>query len=635
MVRQAGKQSVTGVRVGVSQNGGDLPPVRRPPVRRLPLVSAFLTAAAMLASGLLAAPAAQADPSGRVASGWIPYWMSSPSRPAGVNSAVQNADLFVDVSPFWYSATKSGNGVKVGLNSNFTNGQANVQWAMGQLKGAGLTVLPAIADSSGKGTMARTLADPASRAAHVQDIVNLVVSNGFDGIDLDYETFAFSDGSSSWGKTQSDWTAFVNELSAALHAQGKLLSVTIPPPCGYSGTCGPKYGYWVYNIEGIAPAADRIRIMAYDYHVQGIGPIAPMPWVRSIVQYSSSIMDPQKLQIGVPTYGRAWTRKQGNSLMTEGTCPSPGSAAYTKLTRMSSVTDADIPGVLASVGVTPDQVQWSDKDQENWVYYDKSLDWTDSSGNRQTCIAKRVMWWVGPQAVMARTQLVAEFGINAAAYWTVGGEDPAQWSLIRGVSATLAPAPTDVQIAVPPATVFGQPITVTGSVGSQGAPLAGVTAVLQFRPQGSKAPFTDIASAPVNPDGSVGFQVAAPATGEWVIYVPASDTRTEGVSAPGVIQVQSLVTATPKKTRVSRGSAVTVKGWARPAVAKQRLLLQINSKGDTWKTIDKERVNKRGRATLQANVPKAKGKYTYRVVAVGRNGIVTNVSTDIPIRVTK
>ncbi len=635
MVRQAEGGPVTRGYGGVSHNGPDVPPARRSPVRRFLLVPSLLAAVAALVLGLLTAPAAQADPSGRVASGWIPYWMSSPSRPAGVNSAVQNADLFVDISPFWYSATKSGNGVKIGLNSNFTNGQANVQWAMGQLKGAGLTVLPAIADSSGKGRMASVLADPAKRAAHVQDIVDLVMSNGYDGIDLDYETFAFSDGSSSWGRTQPNWTAFVNELSAALHAQGKLLSVTIPPPCGYSGTCGPKYGYWVYNIEGIAPAADRIRIMAYDYHVQGIGPIAPMPWVRSIVQYSSSIMDPQKLQIGVPTYGRAWTRKKGNSLMTEGRCPSKSSASYKKLTRMASVTDADIPGVLASVGVTPDQVQWSDEDQENWVYYDKTLDWTDSSGNRQTCIAKRVMWWVGPEAVAARTQLVSEFGINAAAYWTVGGEDPAQWPLIRGVSATLAPAETDVQIAVPPATVFGQPITVTGSVGSQGAPLTGVTAVLQFRPQGSKDPFTEIAQAPVNPDGTVGFQVAAPATGEWVIYVPGSDTRTEGVSAPGVVQVQSLVTAKPKKSRVSRGKIVTVKGWARPAVPKQRLLLQLKKKGDRWKTVDREKVNKRGRATLKAAVPKKKGKYTYRVVAVGRNGIVTNVSTDIPIRVTK
>ena len=147
------------------------------------------------------------------------------------------------------------------------------------------------------------------------------MANGYDGIDLDYEVFAFSDGSSSWAATQPNWTAFVTELGAALKAQGKLLAVTIPPPCNTAGACGPQSGYWVYNIAGIAPAVDRIRIMAYDYHVNGIGPIAPMPWVRSIVQYSASVMDPAKLQIGVPTYGRAWTRLDGKQPRLTGTCP--------------------------------------------------------------------------------------------------------------------------------------------------------------------------------------------------------------------------------------------------------------------------------------------------------------------------
>jgi len=636
MVRQAEDRGDAGVGVGVSHNGQAVPPARRSSVRRLLAVPSILVAIVMAATTLVAMPAAQADgPSpAKVASGWLPYWMTSPANPQGVNSAVQNADLLADVSPFWYSATKKGNGVQIVLNPNFSNGASNVAWAMGQLKGAGLTVLPAIADGSGKGQMARTLADPASRAQHVQDIVNLVLTNGFDGIDLDYETFAFSDGSSSWAATQPNWTAFVTELGAALHAQGKLLSVTIPPPCSTSGSCSAKTGYWVYNIQGIAPAADRIRIMAYDYHVQGIGAIAPMPWVRSIVAYSVTIMDPAKLQIGVPTYGRAWTRKQGSRLMVQGKCPGANTSAYKSLTRMSSVTDANIPGVLESVGVTPDQVQWSDSDQENWVNYDKTLVWTDSSGTQQTCTAKRVMWWVGPQAVLVRTQLVGEYGLSAAAYWTIGGEDPAQWPLIRGYAQSLAPASTDVQAVVPPVAVFGAPFQVTATVSSQGAPLAGAAAVLQFRPQGKKTQFTDVQTGTVGPDGTVVFEVAPQTTGDFAVYVPAVDARTEGVSPPATIQVLSLVTATPKASRVSKGRTIVVKAWARPAVKNQRVALQLK-KGARWKTVDNVKVNARGRARLDAKAPAKKGKYTYRVVAIGKGGILANASTDIPIRVTK
>jgi len=639
MVRQAEERPVNGVGGGVSHNGLDLPPARRSLVRRLLPVPSLLAAIALVAStiavGVVATPASADGPAPkRVASGWLPYWMTTQGSPQGITSAVQNADLFTDVSPFWYSAVKSGDGVKIVLNPNFSNGQANVAWAMGQLKGAGLTVLPAIADGSGKGRMARTLADPAKRAAHVQEIVDLVMTGGYDGIDLDYETFAFSDGSSSWAATQPNWTAFVTELGAALHAQGKLLSVTIPPPCSTSGSCSARTGYWVYNMAAIAPAVDRIRIMAYDYHVQGIGAIAPMPWVRSIVAYSASVMDPAKLQIGVPTYGRAWTRKNGNKLMTEGKCPSSGTTAFKRLTNMASVTDANIPGVLADVGVTPDQVQWSDTDQENWVYYDKALNWTDSSGTPQTCIAKRVMWWVGPQAVLARTQLVSEFGLSAAAYWTIGGEDPSQWPMIRGFAQSLAPATTDVSVAAPPAAVFGSPIQVTANVSSQGAPLAGASAVLQFKPAGKKGKYTDVQTVGVGADGVALFEISPPTTGDWKVYVPAVDARTEGVSTPATVQVLSLVTATPKKSRVSRGKPVVVKAWARPYVKNQRVALQLK-KGERWKTVASVKVNGKGKARLTAAVPKKKGKYTYRVVAVGKRGILANASTEIPIRVTK
>jgi spore germination protein YaaH len=634
MVRQAEFGPVPGVGVGVSQNGRNLPegfPVRR--------VFLLVLAAVLLLTGVGPLSAAHADgpQPKRIASGWLPYWMTSPGRPAGVTSAVQNADLFSDVSPFWYSTTaKSGGGVQVRLNPNFTNAASNVAWAMAQLKAAGLVVMPAIADGSGKGRMASTLADPTLRAAHVADIVNVVVSNGFDGIDLDYEGFAFSDGSSSWAATQPNWTAFVTELGAALHAQGKLLSVTIPPPCTTTGVCGAKSGYWVYNIAGIAPAADRVRIMAYDYHVNGIGPIAPMPWVRGIVQYSVTVMDAAKLQIGVPTYGRAWTRKDGNSYKLVGTCPKDtSSAAYRSLTSMASVSDADIPALLTSVGVQPQDVQWSETDQENWVYYDKKVTWTDSGGASQTCTAKRVMWWVGPQAVLARTQLVGEFGLAGAAYWTIGGDDPAQWPLIRSYAQSLAPASTDITVTGVPVVVFGTPMPVSAVVTSQGAPLPGVQALLQFRPAGAKKKaWTDAQAVATGPDGVAAFTVSPQQTGDWQVVVPPADARTEGVSAPFTTQVQSLVTATPKATRVPRGDRIVVKAWARPALAGQSLALQVQ-RGAKWKNVASAPANAKGRARLVASAPSAKGKYVYRVVAVGKAGILANTSTEIPIRVTK
>lgn len=412
-------------------------------------LAAATTALGVVASLVLASPASAAPV--RIVSGWIPYWMASQARPVGVNSAVANADLFSEVSPFWFSATPNGSGgVKVGFNPNYTNGAANAAWATSTLKAAGIPVVPSIADGTGKGVMAKTLADPAKRAAHVADLVALTTANGYDGLDLDYEVFAFLDGRASWDGTSPNWIAFVTELAAALHGQGKQLFVTIPPPCDTTNACGGTNGYWVYGLPSIAAVADRVRIMAYDYHVSGAGAIAPIGWVTSIVQHAVSVAPASKIQIGVPTYGRSWTKKVNGSYQLSGDCPSVGSSDYNSIVAKASVSDADIPGILAKNNVPPEAVQWDAASGESVVEYDKAASW----GGGRTCTVHRVMWFVGPQGVLLRTQLVSQYGLAGAAYWTVGGEDPAQWPMIRDYANSLAapvPAPTPTPDATTPA----------------------------------------------------------------------------------------------------------------------------------------------------------------------------------------
>lgn len=588
-----------------------------------------------LLAGSFIAPATAAAAPARIASGWIPYWVTSPSNPQGINSAVANADLFTEVSPFWYSALVGGPaGVQVKVNPNFGNGAANITWAMAQLKAAGLMVLPAIADGSGKGKMAATLADPAKRSMHVADIVNLVLANGFDGIDLDYEVFAFSDGSSSWTATQPNWTAFVQELGAALHAQGKLLAVTIPPPCSMSGTCSPKTGYWVYNIADIAPAADRIRIMAYDYHVNGIGPIAPIVWVRALAQYGAAVAGGPKTQIGVPTYGRVWTKKSASGkYQLTGSCPSAGTSAYNSLTKMSTATDAAIPGLLAAVGVTPEATLWDEASAENWVEYDKNVQWTDSSGASQTCTARRIMWWVGPQAVLARTQLVGELGLSAAAYWTIGGEDPAQWPLIRTYASQLAPAATEVTIVAQPQVTFNTAAQISSTVTSGGVPLAGLGVTLQFMKSGA-AEWVNIGSAATAADGTVVFAPVVTDFGQWRIYAPGDVGRAEQASDPVPVEVASSVSAATPNSKIKVKTKFTVRVVAQPARAKQVVLVQIQ-RGDGWRTIGKDRANARGVARIKLTALKKPGEYTYRAVAQTRGDVSEGTSAPIVITVRK
>lgn len=595
----------------------------------LPLRRVITAIASMLALAVVFSPMAEAAPK-KIVTGWIPYWMSTPGNPVGVNTAVANADLFSEVSPFIYSALPAGSkGVRVALNPNFSNGAANAAWATNALHAAGIPVIPSIADGSGKGVMAKTLADPAKRTAHVQDIVATVVNNGYDGIDLDYEVFAFSDGSASWATTQPNWTAFVTELGAALRGQGKKLIVTIPGPCSTTNKCGGKNGYWVYDMAGIAPAVDRIRIMAYDFHVNGAGPIAPISWVTAIVQYSITVMDPAKLQIGVPTYGRSWTKKKANgTYQLSGNCPtsSQDSKAYSALTSKAAVNDSDIAKVLATNGVPPTDVKWDDASQENYVEYDKVVNWSGG-----TCSARRIMWFVGPQAVLVRTQLVGTYGISAAAYWTVGGDDPAQWPLIRAYADSLGTLDTALTVTAPPNAIAGAAIPITASVASNGAPLAGVAATLRFKASGT-ADFVDVSSAVTGADGSVAFAPIAATPGEWAVFVAGAEGRAEKLSDPVSITVTSSVTVTSAPTKkVKRLSVVPISVSALPALEGQQIVIQLSTAG-SWINSGRAKADASGAATVQLKVRK-KGAYTYRAVAVGKAGFLTGASAPFRIRV--
>ncbi|MGB8861354.1 MAG: glycosyl hydrolase family 18 protein [Ilumatobacteraceae bacterium] len=256
--------------------------------------SAAATATAAAQPSLLTAP-------GHFVSGWVPYWGTASSRTAIEN----NAAAVGDVSPLFYGTTNDGNVTLLGTQQNLTA-------VVNSTRAAGLPLIVGVFDSTGAGIMRDLLADPTTRTAHVQHLVDLAVSKNYDGIDLDYEVFAFSHPRSEWPAITVNWVAFVNELSAALHAKGKLLSVTVPPVWS-----GGSSGYTVYAQGQIAAAVDRLRLMVYDYSVSSPGPISPMWWVNEVIAYSSSVVPASKLQLGVPAYGRHWvTRKNLNE-----TCP--------------------------------------------------------------------------------------------------------------------------------------------------------------------------------------------------------------------------------------------------------------------------------------------------------------------------
>lgn len=274
-------------------------------------------------------------PSGFI-SGWVPYWNAPQGRTAYMTP--EATPMFKDISPFFFSAQADGTIALVGSATQLTTTihEAHIR---------GITVLPSITDGSGRLTMAnQILADPTARAQHIANIVALVDKYPeIDGVDLDYEEFAFADGHASWDTTTPRWRAFISELAIALHqkATGKLLSVTIPPTwVGQGGVTG----YPVYDQAAIAVDADRIRLMVYDWSVSSPGPISPMSWLSQVIAYSNAVLPNyrSKLQLGVPAYGRNWGHKVNASEI----CPDGA-------LKTSSIELENMQALIVAHGATP------------------------------------------------------------------------------------------------------------------------------------------------------------------------------------------------------------------------------------------------------------------------------------------
>jgi len=357
----------------------------------------------------------------KVLTGWMPYYSVKNS----MVSILANKDLMSEVSPFWYSLTTA-----TAIKDQYASAKLTIpmKTQLDILRANGLKIIPAITDGSKKLVLAGLLAKPSTRSQVVNTITKLVLTNNYDGIDLDLEGFAFSDGTSSWAKTSPNWVLFIKELSELLHANGKILSMTTPVV--FDPVTKRKGSYWVYNWPETAPYIDRLRIMTYDYSISKPGPIGPLEWTEATVAYAATLMPPSKIWLGVPGYGRDWITK------VSGKCPATY-ANLIKTTAKAAVVPANKGVELASTyGAVP---VYSEKMGEVTFTYEKTYNEGTAS-----CTATRVVWYQNSRAYLARMELVAKYKIAGLTQWTLGQEDAETMPALREYAKSISP---DVIIA--------------------------------------------------------------------------------------------------------------------------------------------------------------------------------------------
>ena len=526
-------------------------------------------------------------------------------------SAMSNADLISEVSPFWYTLKNQNT-----ITDLYTPANPSVPMAgpISQLQSAGYKILPTITDGTntnpvtGKQTpmiLSNLLADPAARASIVSTITNLVVSNKFDGIDLDFEDFAFVDPLATWPTTQLRWVQFIQDLSTALHTQGKLLSITTP--VSFDPASGKK-GYYQYAWPQVASMIDQLHIMAYDFSTTSPGPIGPLDWATRAITYAVSVMPASKVYVGIPGYGRDWVTS------VSGVCPTlPVNYAKTVAKGVSAVFAMhDATALAAAYGASP---TFNPQYAESTFTYQKTYNGTTANGSLTTCTATRTVWYQDQQSFTLRANLINTYRLAGISEWTLGMEDPLAFTAIRTVAASIAPDQVvaglnnDATLSTTGITL-GTPTTITGTFTlPDKSPIAGAPAHLQVL--GVNGVWTNIFDGTTAADGTFTVPVLWGSNVTTRMIMDGTWTRLEGDTASLVVKIARVISWSPPAS-IKAGMAYTVSGQVQPKVAGITVNLGIVSPSNSHiapmtTTTD---VNGNFSFTLSNTLP---GFYTYQV----------------------
>jgi hypothetical protein len=516
----------------------------------------------------------------------------------------KNKDLMREVMPFWFSLKSP-----TVIRDDYVSG--NPSWPMADtvclMRRAGLQVIPTMTDGTDKLVLSEYLSNATTRTTLVKTIVELVMKNNFDGIDLDYEGFAFVDGNSTWSKTAPRWVAFVKELSVALRANKKLLSVSTPYL--YNPNEAQK-GYFVYAWAEIATSIDRLRIMTYDYSVAKPGPMGPLSWTEKTIQYAISVMPASKVYMGLPGYGRDWITSVNGKCPTSAPPGLIGGAKAATFKMNYAAAKAAIDGAIPI---------YNEKYGEATYNYSQSYNGLSATGASTACTVNRTVWYQNARSYADRMALVAKYRLGGAAMWTLGMEEVEATTQIRTAALAIAPDPvinTMTFEGVDQGSVYyGNLFTVKGQFTLKDkTPIAGLTVSLEIKRPNESA-WTKITDLVTANDGSVMTPMTLGGDASIRLTTLGTWERSESVSKEEKVSVKSLIQI-DRPVSVSKGAVITIKAQLLPKNVGKSANLQKNINGK-WQNIGTVSISDlNGVFVFSATEPK-RGVVTMRIQVIG------------------
>ncbi|URZ09176.1 glycosyl hydrolase family 18 protein [Clostridium felsineum] len=223
-----------------------------------------------------------------------------------------------------------------------------------------------------------------NRQALINNMLNIIKTNGYKGINVDIEGVYYYD--------RNYLTTFMSELYNTLKPLGYTVTMSVPAKT-YDNLTDSWSG--AFDYASLSKYADQIVLMTYDEHYPGgtSGPVASIGWVENVVKYAVTVIPSSKLLLGTAAYGYDWS--------------SNGTKAY-GINSMFNLASANGTAIL-----------WDATSKTPYFNY------TDSTGIAHSA------WFENGTSVGYKLDLVNNYNLSGIAIWRLGLENTDYWSTIK------------------------------------------------------------------------------------------------------------------------------------------------------------------------------------------------------------
>ncbi len=226
-------------------------------------------------------------------------------------------------------------------------------------------------------TLSGILADPDLTEKLISGIITEVQNKGYYGVNMDIEYIAPTD--------KESYNNMLRELADRLHSLGYILTVALAPKISAEQR-GILYEAHDYAVQG--EIADYVIVMTYEWGYTFGPPLAvsPINEVRRVLDYAVTEIPPEKILMGMPNYGYDWT------------------LPYMRGTAARSVGLTEAIELAQRYGA---EIRFDEAAQTPYFNY------TTAEGE------SHVVWFDDPRSIRAKLELINEYGIAGASWWTV------------------------------------------------------------------------------------------------------------------------------------------------------------------------------------------------------------------------